>query len=77
MYLMVIDYENYGIPNAEYLQFVVRCFEDTDIIYVSGKVDLTSHIDFIDLELIFCDLGQTYERQGKKIHNLKSRKTSC
>ncbi|KAG2313235.1 hypothetical protein Bca52824_024792 [Brassica carinata] len=24
MYLMVIDYENYGIPNAEYLQFVRR-----------------------------------------------------
>ncbi|KAL0702904.1 hypothetical protein Bca4012_027795 [Brassica carinata] len=77
MYLMVIDYENYGIPNAEYLQFVVRCFEDNDIIYVSGKVDLTSHIDFIDLSATWVSTRETYERQGKRIHNLKSRKTIC
>ncbi|KAG2268828.1 hypothetical protein Bca52824_063383 [Brassica carinata] len=75
MHLMVIDYENYGILNAEYHSIVVRCFEDNDIYHVGGKVNPTSDLDFINLKLIFCDLDQTYEMQGKRIHNVKSKKT--
>ncbi|CAN6875810.1 hypothetical protein Bca4012_078361 [Brassica carinata] len=55
---MVIDYENYGIPNAEYHSIVVRCFEDNDIYHVGGKVNPTSDLYFINLKLIFCDLDQ-------------------
>ncbi|CAN6971334.1 unnamed protein product [Brassica rapa subsp. trilocularis] len=60
---------------------VVRFFEDNDIYHVGGKVNPTSDLDFINLELIFCDLDQickilrTYEMQDKRIHNLKSKKT--
>ncbi|KZV29959.1 GTP-binding protein [Dorcoceras hygrometricum] len=37
---------------------VVRCFEDNDIVHVSGKVDPNSDIDVINLELVFSDLDQ-------------------
>lgn len=36
----------------------MRCFEDNDIIHVSGKVDPKSDIDVINLELVFTDLDQ-------------------
>ncbi|KAM7251389.1 hypothetical protein ACFE04_023272 [Oxalis oulophora] len=37
---------------------VVRCFEDNDIVHVSGKVDPKSDIDVINLELVFSDIDQ-------------------
>ncbi|CAF2140809.1 unnamed protein product [Brassica napus] len=37
---------------------VVCCFEDNDIYHVGGKINPTSDLDFINLELIFCDLDQ-------------------
>lgn len=49
---------------------MVRCFEDNDIIHVNGKVDPTSDIDVINLELIFCDLDQI----GKRIDRLNKGK---
>ena len=36
----------------------MRCFEDNDIVHVSGKVDPKSDIDVINLELVFSDLDQ-------------------
>ncbi|MCY7276870.1 MAG: redox-regulated ATPase YchF, partial [Phormidesmis sp. CAN_BIN44] len=41
---------------------VVRCFEDDDIIHVSGAVDPVSDIEVINLELILADLGQIEKR---------------
>jgi len=35
---------------------VVRCFEDPDVIHVSGKVDPVSDMETIELELILADL---------------------
>lgn len=49
---------------------VVRCFEDNDIVHVNGKVDPTSDIDVINLELIFCDLDQI----GKRLDRLNKGK---
>ncbi|KAL2897248.1 Ribosome-binding ATPase YchF [Bienertia sinuspersici] len=46
------------IREVDSLLQVVRCFEDDDIIHVSGKVDPKSDIDVINLELIFSDLDQ-------------------
>ncbi|CAI7849348.1 unnamed protein product, partial [Closterium sp. NIES-54] len=37
---------------------VVRCFEDTDIVHVSGAVNPTADIDVINLELALSDLSQ-------------------
>ncbi|KAF5728093.1 obg-like ATPase 1 [Tripterygium wilfordii] len=44
---------------------VVRCFEDNDIVHVSGKVDPKSDIDVINLELVFSDLDQIEKRMEK------------
>lgn len=44
---------------------VVRCFEDPDIIHVSGKVDPISDIETIEIELMLADL-QTLENALSK-----------
>ncbi|XP_060187837.1 uncharacterized protein LOC132617012 isoform X1 [Lycium barbarum] len=44
---------------------VVRCFEDNDIVHVSGKVDPKSDIDVINLELVFTDMDQVEKRMEK------------
>ncbi|CAI7911068.1 unnamed protein product, partial [Closterium sp. NIES-53] len=41
---------------------VVRCFEDTDIVHVSGAVNPTADIDVINLELALSDLSQIEKR---------------
>ncbi|KAL3685702.1 hypothetical protein R1sor_003724 [Riccia sorocarpa] len=41
---------------------VVRCFEDDDIVHVSGKVDPASDIEVINLELAFADMAQIEKR---------------
>ncbi|CAN6684314.1 unnamed protein product [Malus baccata var. baccata] len=43
----------------------VRCFEDNDVVHVSGKVDPKADIDAINLELIFSDLDQIEKRMEK------------
>ncbi|KAH7860839.1 hypothetical protein Vadar_018614 [Vaccinium darrowii] len=44
---------------------VVRCFEDNDIVHVSGKVDPKSDIDVINLELVFSDMDQIEKRMDR------------
>ena len=44
---------------------VVRCFEDPDIIHVSGKIDPLNDIETINLELIFADLDVINKRLPK------------
>ncbi|CAI9294096.1 unnamed protein product [Lactuca saligna] len=51
---------------------VVRCFEDNDIVHVSGQVDPKSDIDVINLELAFSDLDQI----DKRIEKLKKSKSN-
>ena len=50
---------------------VVRCFEDANVIHVTGKVDPISDIETITTELVFADM-ETLERRAqaltKKIH---------
>ena len=45
---------------------VVRCFEDTDVIHVDGKIDPASDVEVINIELAFADL----ETVEKRINNL-------
>lgn len=53
---------------------VVRCFEDDDIIHVSGSVDPLRDIEVINLELALADLAQIekrIERTRKQARNNK------
>jgi hypothetical protein len=53
---------------------VVRCFEDDDIIHVSGSVEPLRDIEIINLELALADLGQIekrIERTRKQARNNK------
>ena len=60
-----------NIRETDAILHVVRCFEDQEVIHVSGKVDPISDIEIINLELIFSDLQmaenslQKMERQAK------------
>ncbi|CAI5526256.1 unnamed protein product, partial [Closterium sp. Naga37s-1] len=44
---------------------VVRCFEDTDIVHVSGAVNPAADIDVINLELALADLSQIEKRMER------------
>lgn len=49
------------IRETDAIAHVVRCFESTDIVHVSGKVDPIADIEVIDTELALADL-QTAEK---------------
>lgn len=57
-----------NIRNTQAICQVVRCFENSDIIHVEGKIDPIRDIEIINYELIFSDL-ETIERNLVK--NLK------
>ncbi|MGP1932947.1 MAG: redox-regulated ATPase YchF [Arsenophonus sp. ET-YP4-MAG3] len=50
-----------NISDAEAIGHVVRCFDDNNIIHISGKLDLLEDIDIINTELKLADLD-TCER---------------
>ncbi|MGD0665037.1 MAG: GTPase, partial [Rhabdochlamydiaceae bacterium] len=53
---------------------VVRCFDDSDVIHVAGKVDPLSDIEVINLELVLSDL-QMADNIAKKLEKqLKAKK---
>ncbi len=45
-----------NIRETDAIAHVVRCFEDPDVVHVSGRVDPVSDIDIIDTELALADL---------------------
>ena len=45
------------IREVDAIAHVVRCFESTDIVHVSGKVDPITDIEIIDTELALADLA--------------------
>ncbi len=45
-----------NIRETDAILYVVRCFEDPDIIHVAGKVDPLDDIEVINLELILSDM---------------------
>ena len=44
---------------------VVRCFDDADVIHVSGKVDPLDDTDVINFELALADIGQIEKRMDR------------
>ncbi|MBC9785483.1 redox-regulated ATPase YchF [Heliobacterium chlorum] len=51
---------------------VVRCFEDSDVTHVDGKVSPLRDIDTIELELILSDMEAVERRLDRVQKNLKS-----
>ncbi|MEM8639339.1 MAG: redox-regulated ATPase YchF [Cyanobacteria bacterium P01_G01_bin.54] len=51
-----------NIREVDAIVHVVRCFEDEDIIHVSGSVDPVRDIEVINLELALADLAQVERR---------------
>lgn len=51
---------------------VVRCFENSDIIHVGGKINPTEDIEIINLELIYADLATVSKRLDSLHKELKA-----
>ncbi|MBW4483202.1 MAG: redox-regulated ATPase YchF [Tildeniella torsiva UHER 1998/13D] len=58
-----------NIREVDAIVHVVRCFEDDDIIHVSGSVDPVRDIEVINLELALSDLAQL-ERRVDRVRKL-------
>ena len=43
----------------------MRCFDDADVIHVSGKVDPLDDTDVINFELALADIGQIEKRMDR------------
>jgi len=54
---------------------VVRCFEDTNVVHVAGKIDPISDIEIINTELILSDMEVLERRLQKTQKNLKGDRT--
>ena len=52
-----------NIREVDAIVHVVRCFEDSDVIHVSGKVDPLDDIEIINLEFNLADLSQLQKRR--------------
>ncbi len=53
---------------------VVRCFEDSNVVHVDGRIDPIRDIETINLELIFADIETVNKRLDKAKKNLKADK---
>lgn len=54
-----------NIRETDAIVHVVRCFDDTDVVHVAGKVDPAADIEVIDTELALADLA-TVEKALQK-----------
>jgi len=54
-----------NIREVDAIVHVVRCFDDDDIIHVSGSVDPVRDIEIINLELALSDLAQVDRRMDR------------
>lgn len=63
-----------NIREVDAIVHVVRCFENDDIIHVSGSVDPVRDIEVIDLELALSDLAQIEKRIDRTRKQAKTSK---
>lgn len=61
-----------NIRETDAIAHVVRCFEDDDIVHVSGKIDPIDDIEIINTELILADLDSVERNHLKAVKNSKS-----
>lgn len=66
-----------NIKEADALLHIVRCFEDSNITHIEGRVDPIKDIEIIELELLFADL-QTLDKRIERLNRIaKSSKDSA
>jgi len=58
-----------NIRDCDAVALVARCFEDTDVTHVEGRVDPVADLDIIETELMLADL----ESLEKRVVNLEKR----
>jgi ribosome-binding ATPase len=63
-----------NIREVDAIVHVVRCFDDDDIIHVSGSVDPARDIEVINLELALADLAQVERRIDRTRKQARSSK---
>ena len=63
-----------NIREVDAIVHVVRCFEDSEVIHVSGKVDPLDDIEIINLELNLADLSQLQKRRERIKKQIKTSK---
>ncbi len=63
-----------NIREVDAIVHVVRCFDDDDIIHVSGVVDPAQDIEVINLELALADLSQVEKRSDRAKKQAKGNK---
>jgi ribosome-binding ATPase len=63
-----------NIREVDAIVHVVRCFDDDDIIHVSGSVDPARDIEVINLELALADLSQVERRVDRTRKQARSSK---
>lgn len=61
-----------NIRECDAIVHVVRCFEDDNVIHVSGSVEPLRDIEVISLELALADLAQVERRQAKAAKDKKT-----
>jgi ribosome-binding ATPase len=61
-----------NIRETNAILMMVRCFEDGNVVHVSGSVDPMRDIDIIDLELVLADLDSTEKRVKKVVGAAKT-----
>ncbi len=66
-----------NIREVDAIVHVVRCFEDTEVIHVSGKVDPLDDIEIINLELNLSDLTQLQKRRERIKKQTKTNKEAA
>ncbi|HIK37877.1 MAG: redox-regulated ATPase YchF [Geminocystis sp.] len=65
------------IRQVDAIVHVVRCFDDEDIIHVSGSVDPVRDMEVINLELALADLAQVERRLEKQRKQAKKQKEAA
>jgi GTP-binding protein YchF len=63
-----------NIREVNAIAHVVRCFEDANIVHVSGNIDPKRDIEIINLELIYADLATAEKREDAAAKKAKSGK---
>ena len=66
-----------NIREVDAIVHVVRCFEDSEVIHVSGRIDPLDDIQIINLELILSDLNQLQKRRERLKKQIKTNKESA
>ena len=66
-----------NIREVDAIVHVVRCFEDNEVIHISGKVNPLDDIEIINLELNLADLSQLQKRRERIKKQIKTNKDAA